>query len=98
MTLPYWDYRIDAQLTKPEDSSIMLMEFCRHVDEGTNYSLLIQNINDTEGETDQQLFKIEQRCKSGALLTFLRQNFPPNNSKFLKISKSSARSLTEKHF
>ncbi|VDK64691.1 unnamed protein product [Onchocerca ochengi] len=82
MKLPYWDYRIDARLKKPEDSSIMLMELCRNVNEETNDSLLIKNINDTkdEGEIDWQLLKIEQRCKNGALLTFLRQTLPPNNT------------------
>ncbi|VDO39238.1 unnamed protein product [Onchocerca flexuosa] len=80
MKLPYWDYRIDARLTKPEDSSIMLMELCRS--EETNDNLLIKNINDTndEGEIDWQLLKIEQKCKNGALLAFLRQTLPPNNT------------------
>ncbi|CAG9532667.1 unnamed protein product [Cercopithifilaria johnstoni] len=82
MMLPYWDYRIDAQLTKPEDSSIMLMELCRHSVnmKATNDSVLIQNVNDTESEIDRQLVKIEQRCRSGALLTFLRQTLPPNDT------------------
>ncbi|VBB31647.1 unnamed protein product, partial [Acanthocheilonema viteae] len=82
MILPYWDYRIDAELTKPEDSSIMLMELCRHSVnmETTNDSLLIENVNDTEREIDQQLIKIEQKCRNGALLTFLRQTLPANNS------------------
>uniref|UniRef100_A0AAF5PQC2 Uncharacterized protein n=1 Tax=Wuchereria bancrofti TaxID=6293 RepID=A0AAF5PQC2_WUCBA len=67
MALPYWDYRMDAQLTEPKDSSIML------------FLLITQNVNSTEEETDRQLLKIEQRCKSGALLTFLRQTLPPDN-------------------
>ncbi|VDO41382.1 unnamed protein product, partial [Brugia timori] len=86
MALPYWDYRMDTQLAEPKDSSIMLMELCQHVNE-SNDNLLM---NSTEEETDRQLLKIEQRCKSGALLTFLRQTLPPDNSEFLKISKSSA--------
>ncbi|EJW80889.1 hypothetical protein WUBG_08201 [Wuchereria bancrofti] len=66
----------------------------KHVNDETNDSLLItQNVNSTEEETDRQLLKIEQRCKSGALLTFLRQTLPPDNREFLKISKSSASTI-----
>ncbi|VDN89585.1 unnamed protein product [Brugia pahangi] len=87
MALPYWDYRMDTQLAEPKDSSIMLMELCQHVNDKNNDNLLM---NSTEEETDRQLLKIEQRCKTGALLTFLRQTLPPDNSEFLKISESSA--------
>uniref|UniRef100_A0A0R3RY54 MANSC domain-containing protein n=1 Tax=Elaeophora elaphi TaxID=1147741 RepID=A0A0R3RY54_9BILA len=96
MTLPYWDYRMDVQLTKPDDSSIMLMEFCHHANmNATNDTLTIRNVNETEREIDLQLVKIEERCRSGALLTFLRETFPPNKRKFLKFSEKTLQILQE---
>uniref|UniRef100_A0A915PFK3 Uncharacterized protein n=1 Tax=Setaria digitata TaxID=48799 RepID=A0A915PFK3_9BILA len=85
MKLPYWDYRMDSELTKAEDSSLLMMGICSQFDEATNDSLLVENLHDVENEINEQLLRIEQRCRSGALLTFLRQTFPLTNSKLLEI-------------